>query len=380
MSSVLPRKLIDDRPPSPRPRCSSTSPASCRSTAAFPAASASSLGHGRRALYRRTAEFGYFGERDLLVNVERAEVLKGPPIFCSRAARAPSAASSTSCRSCRRRNVSPKPACAPAAIATSAPISTSISRSTRRRRAVPLHGQYESTHSNVDTIHRQSYTLDPTLSRRRQRGHLAHPPGPYLAARSAGLSRPAGVGTVDRSSYSIRRTAFLANSALPGRPPRNRGRDGALRQPSTRPSRPSPRRAIRSSRIREPSQTPPRAISRPDRFRPALRASMAGRAYFVMLNNDLMDEQLTRVLDHLQFRREIRLWSDAEPAARRRRFQSRHRARTCWPPQYATGLDPRLRRLRLSAADRFPLAGYFRSTSVSRSKARRTRSSCQDRQ
>jgi iron complex outermembrane receptor protein len=160
--------------------------------------------------------FGALGERDLLVNVERVEVLKGPANILFEGGKSPVGGivnivsklptpdrfAEAGVRAGGYGFVSPY-------LDVNQPLNDAKTLLFR------FTGQFESTHSIVDTIHRQSYTLDPTLTITDNAGTSLTLQGHVARRQQQDYPGLPAVGSVDRSSYSIRRTAFLADPNLP---------------------------------------------------------------------------------------------------------------------------------------------------------------------
>lgn len=157
-----------------------------------------------------------FGVRDLLVNVERVEVLKGPASILFQGGQSPVGGvvnivsklptpdrfAEAGVRAGGYRYGSPY-------IDVNQPLNDSKTALFR------LTAQYETTHSVVDVVHRRSYTIHPTLKFTNNdttslivQGYLSRREQPDYPGLPA-------VGAIDRSFYTVRRTAFLANPALP---------------------------------------------------------------------------------------------------------------------------------------------------------------------
>ncbi|BBU64305.1 ligand-gated channel (plasmid) [Methylosinus sp. C49] len=157
-----------------------------------------------------------FGVRDLLVNVERVEVLKGPANILFQGGGSPVGGvvnvvsklptpdrfAEVGVRAGGYRYGSPY-------VDINQPLNDAKTLLFR------FTGQFETTHSNIDTIHRQSYTLDPTLTITNNEGTSLSLQGHVTRRLQQDYPGLPAIGSVDRSFYSIRRTAFLANPGLP---------------------------------------------------------------------------------------------------------------------------------------------------------------------
>ncbi|OAI27634.1 TonB-dependent receptor [Methylosinus sp. R-45379] len=160
--------------------------------------------------------YGSLGERDLLVNVERVEVLKGPANILFQGGSSPIGGvvnivsklptpdrfAEVGVRAGGYRFGSPY-------LDINQPLNESKTLLFR------FAGQFETSQSIVDRIRRQSYTLDPTLTITNNAGTSLTLQGHIARREQQDYPGLPAVGSVDRSFYSIRRTAFLANAGLP---------------------------------------------------------------------------------------------------------------------------------------------------------------------
>jgi len=160
--------------------------------------------------------YGDIGVRDLLANVERVEVLKGPANILFQGGSSPVGGvvnivsklptpdrfAEVGIRAGGYRYASPY-------VDINQPLNESKTLLFR------FAGQFETTHSNIDTIHRRSYTLDPTLTITNNEGSSLTLQGHVTRRLQPDYPGLPAVGAIDRSFYSIRRTAFLADPKLP---------------------------------------------------------------------------------------------------------------------------------------------------------------------
>jgi iron complex outermembrane recepter protein len=225
--------------------------------------------------------FGYFGERDLLVNVERVEVLKGPANLLFEGGKSPVGGivnivsklptpdrfAEAGVRAGGYRFVSPY-------LDVNQPLNDAKTLLFR------FTGQFESTNSIVDTIHRQSYTLDPTLTITDNAGTSLTLQGHVGRREQQDYPGLPAVGSVDRSSYSIRRTAFLANPDLPATSTESQSVTARFDHAFDETFSTFTSARYSTSSLREPSQL-------------ILSNDPAGEPSYFQVYNDLMDEQVT---------------------------------------------------------------------------------------
>lgn len=214
---VIPRKLIDDQQAISQSEVFRNVSGLQPVNPLFPGGIGPSLRGMRAERYIDGLPNYYdFGVRDLLVNVERIEVLKGPASILFQGGQSPVGGvvnivsklptpdrfAEAGVRAGGYRYASPY-------IDVNQPLTDNKSVLFR------LTAQYETTRSNIDVVHRRSYTINPTIkiaptdstsliiqgyvSRRDQ------PDYPGLPA----------VGTIDRTFYAVRPTAFLSTAGLP---------------------------------------------------------------------------------------------------------------------------------------------------------------------
>lgn len=157
-----------------------------------------------------------FGVRDLLANVERVEVLKGPASILFQGGASPVGGvvnvvsklptpdrfAEVGVRAGGYRYGSPW-------IDINQPLNDSKTVLFR------LTGQYETTHSNIENLHRRSYVINPTLKITNNEGTSLIVQG-YLSRRDQ-LDYPGlpAVGTIDTSFFAVRPTAFLSTTNMP---------------------------------------------------------------------------------------------------------------------------------------------------------------------
>lgn len=156
------------------------------------------------------------GVRDLLANVERVEVLKGPASILFQGGASPVGGvvnivskmptaerfAEAGVRAGGYRFVSPY-------VDINQPLTDDKSLLFR------ITAQYESTHSNVDVVHRRSYTIDPTLKFAPTQDTTLVIQGRVSRRDQPDYPGLPATGTLDRSFYTLRPSAFLANPLLP---------------------------------------------------------------------------------------------------------------------------------------------------------------------
>lgn len=157
-----------------------------------------------------------FGVRDLLANVERVEVLKGPASILFQGGASPVGGvvnvvsklptperfAEVGVRAGGYQYGSPW-------IDINQPLNDSKTVLFR------LTGQYETTHSNIESLHRRSYVINPTLKITNNEGTSLIVQG-FLSRREQ-LDYPGlpAVGTIDRSFFTVKPTAFLSTTMMP---------------------------------------------------------------------------------------------------------------------------------------------------------------------
>ena len=76
-------------------------------------------------------------------------------------------------------------------------------------------GQYEGAHSFIDTLERRNYTINPTLVLTNNTGTTLTLQGHYSRREQQDYSALPAVGTIDRSTFSIRRYLFPGSPDIP---------------------------------------------------------------------------------------------------------------------------------------------------------------------
>ncbi|HEY8260732.1 MAG TPA: TonB-dependent receptor, partial [Methylosinus sp.] len=153
--------------------------------------------------------------------------------------------------------------------------------------------QYESTHSNIDVVHRRSYTIDPTLKFAPTQDTTLVIQGRVSRRDQPDYPGLPATGTLDRSFYTLRPSAFLSNPLLPDTTTESASVTARLdhRFDETFSTFTSFRWS--SSRMFEPSQIPlyantPIFISDP------LFGNYGGPSSFVMLNT-ILSQQMEEI-------------------------------------------------------------------------------------
>jgi iron complex outermembrane receptor protein len=157
-----------------------------------------------------------YGARDLLVNVERVEVLKGPASILFQGGATPVGGvvnvvsklptpdrfAEVGVRAGGYRFASPY-------VDINQPLfenKTLLFRFT---------GQYETTHSNIETLNRQSFTFNPTIKYAPTEHTSLIVQGFWSKRRQQDYPGLPAVGTIDTRQFSVRRTLFPANAQVP---------------------------------------------------------------------------------------------------------------------------------------------------------------------
>ncbi|MBG0810762.1 TonB-dependent receptor [Methylosinus sp. H3A] len=285
---VIPRKLIDDSQAISQSEAFRNVSGLHAVDPLFPGGIGPSL-RGMRAERYVDGLPNYYdlGVRDLLANVERIEVLKGPASILFQGGASPIGGvvnivsrmptterfAEAGVRAGGYRFVSPY-------IDVNQPLTADKSVLFR------VTAQYESTHSNIDVVHRRSYSIDPTLkfvpsedTSLTIQGHISRRDQPDYP----GLPT---TGTIDRSFYSLRPTSFLSNASIPDATTESSGVTVQFRHRFDETFSTFTSARWTSSRMYEPSQIP-FGGNRPNYSVDPFFGAYGGPSQFVMLNTIL---------------------------------------------------------------------------------------------
>jgi iron complex outermembrane receptor protein len=157
-----------------------------------------------------------FGARDLLVNVERIEVLKGPISILFQGGPGsiggvvnvvsklptPDRFAEAGVRAGGYSFVSPY---------------VDINQPLTENKSVLFRftGQFESRDFNVETVHRQSYTINPTLTLTNNAGTSLTVQGNLSRRDQQDYAGLPATGTIDTTRFTLRRDLFLSNKNVP---------------------------------------------------------------------------------------------------------------------------------------------------------------------
>jgi len=157
-----------------------------------------------------------FGARDLIAGVERVEVLKGPASILFQGGPSPVGGVVNVVSKMPTPDRFVEVGVRAGGYRYGSPyIDVNQPLNPEKTVLFRLTAQYETTHANAAVVHRQSYSIDPTLKIAPNdatslvvQGHLSRRDQPDYPGLPA-------AGTIDRSFFSLSSTAFLANPALP---------------------------------------------------------------------------------------------------------------------------------------------------------------------
>ncbi len=214
---VIPRKLIDDQQVISQAEVFRNVSGLQPVSPLFPGGIGPSL-RGMRAERYIDGLPNYYdlGVRDLLVNVERIEVIKGPASILFQGGQSPVGGvvnivsrlptpdrfAEAGVRGGGYSDVSPY-------IDVNQPLTENKSVLFR------LTAQYETTRSNIDVVHRRSYTINPTIKIAPTDSTSLIVQGIITRRDQPDYAGLPAVGTIDRTFYAVRPTAFLSTPGLP---------------------------------------------------------------------------------------------------------------------------------------------------------------------
>ncbi|MBY6240622.1 TonB-dependent siderophore receptor [Methylosinus sp. Sm6] len=353
---VIPRKLIDDQLAVSQSEAFRNVSGLHATDPLFPGGLGPSLRGMRAERYVDGLPNYYdFGARDLLASVERIEVLKGPASILFQGGPSPVGGvvnvvsrmpteerfAEAGVRAGGYRFVSPY-------IDVNQPLTADKSVLFR------VTAQYESTHSNIDVLHRRSYSIDPTLKFAPTQDTSLTLQGHVSRRDQADYPGLPATGTIDRSFYSVRPTSFLSNAQTPDATSESAGITARLdhRFDETFASFTSFRWT--RSRMDEPSQIPFSANT-PTYVASPLFGNYGSPSSFVMLNS-ILSQQLEEIAVTSNFTAKF----DLGPTQHRLLVGgdfNRVWERGLFAAAYATGRDPSL----YGALLGFPQPTDFRS-------------------
>lgn len=214
---VIPRKLIDDQQAVSQSEVFRNVSGLQPVSPLFPGELGPSL-RGMRAERYIDGLPNYYdlGVRDLLANVERVEVLKGPASILFQGGASPVGGVVNVVSKLPTPDRFAEAGIRGGGYSFASPY-IDINQPLTENKSVlfRLTAQYETTRSNIDVVQRRSYTINPTIKIAPTDATSLIAQG-YLTRREQpdypGL--PA-IGTIDRTFYSVRPTAFLSNAGLP---------------------------------------------------------------------------------------------------------------------------------------------------------------------
>lgn len=214
---VIPRKVIDDQQTISQSEAFRNVSGLQPVSPLFPGGIGPSLRGMRAERYIDGLPNYYdFGVRDLLANVERIEVLKGPASILFQGGASPVGGVVNIVSKLPTRDRFAEAGIRGGGFSYASPF-IDINQPLTENKSVlfRLTAQYETTRSNIDVVRRRSYTINPTIKFAPTDATSLVVQG-YVSRRDQpdypGL--PA-IGTIDRTFYAVRPTAFLSNPALP---------------------------------------------------------------------------------------------------------------------------------------------------------------------
>lgn len=214
---VIPRKVIDDQQAISQSEVFRNVSGLQPVTPVFPGGIGPTLRGMRAERYIDGLPNYYdYGVRDLLVNVERVEVIKGPASILFQGGPSPVGGVVNIVSKLPLPDRFAEVGIRGGGYSYASPY-VDINQPLLENNSVlfRLTAQYETTRSNIDVIRRRSYTINPTIKFAPTDATSLIVQG-YVSRRDQpdypGL--PA-IGTIDRTFYSVRPTAFLANPGLP---------------------------------------------------------------------------------------------------------------------------------------------------------------------
>ncbi|QGM44779.1 TonB-dependent siderophore receptor [Methylocystis heyeri] len=288
---VLPRKVIDDQQAISQSEVFRNVSGLQPVSPLFPGGIGPSLRGMRAERYiDGLPNYNDFGVRDLLANVERIEVLKGPASILFQGGASPVGGVVNVVSKLPTADRFAEVGVRGGGYSYASPY-IDVNQPLTENKSVlfRLTAQYETTRSNIDVVNRRSYTINPTikfaptdatsfvvqgsLSRRDQ------PDYPGLPA----------IGAIDTTYYSVRPTAFLSNPGLPTTGTSSSGATVRFDHKFDETFSTSTSARFSSSSLYEPSQIP--FGNKPTFYRDSFLSRMIGGPSQFYVADTIMDEQ-----------------------------------------------------------------------------------------
>lgn len=214
---AIPRKLIDDQQAVSQSEVLRNVSGAQPLNPLFPGGIGPSLRGMRAERYIDGLPNYYdYGVRDLLANVERVEVLKGPASILFQGGQSPVGGVVNIVSKLPTPDRFAEVGMRTGGYSFASPwIDINQPLNDSKTVLFRLTGQFETTRSNIDYLHRRSYAINPTLKITNNEGTSLIVQG-YLSRREQ-LDYPGlpAVGTIDTSFYAVRPTAFLSTTMMP---------------------------------------------------------------------------------------------------------------------------------------------------------------------
>ncbi len=156
------------------------------------------------------------GSRDLLANVERIEVLKGPPSMLMQGGQTPTGGVINILSKLPTRERFVELGVTGGSHGLISPYFDINQPLTKDGTVLfRMTGQWESTNSNIDIVNRRSYEINPTLTLTNNRTTSLTIQGRLSHRDQQDYSGLPIDGTLNRSLYTVRRTLFPSNAGIP---------------------------------------------------------------------------------------------------------------------------------------------------------------------
>lgn len=214
---VIPRQMIDEQGAITLQDALRNAP----STKALPALSVGQLGPKVRGFAGERYIDGlpnYYdpGSRDLLVNVERIEVLKGPPSFLAQGGQTPTGGVINILSKLPEPKRFFEIGITGGSYGLITPFFDFNQPLTEDGTVLfRMTGQYEAANSNIDIVNRRSYEINPTLTFSNNRTTTLTIQGRLSHRDQQDYSGLPISGTLNNSLYTVRRTLFPSNASIP---------------------------------------------------------------------------------------------------------------------------------------------------------------------
>jgi iron complex outermembrane recepter protein len=157
-----------------------------------------------------------YGVRDLLANVERIEALKGPASILFQGGSSPVGGVVNVVSKMPTAERFAEVGVRAGSYGYASPwIDVNQPLNESKTVLFRITGQWETTHSNIETLHRTSYSINPTLKLTNNENVSLVIQGQVNRREQRDYPGLPAVGAIDRSYYSLRPTAFLSPTDMP---------------------------------------------------------------------------------------------------------------------------------------------------------------------